>query len=41
MEPIKIMIVDDEPIIRKALKAELNSQQATIACGMKRRRKRP
>ncbi len=34
MEPIKIMIVDDEPIIRKALKAELNSQQASIACGM-------
>lgn len=34
MEPIKIMIVDDEPIIRKALKTELNSQSATIACGM-------
>ena len=34
MEPIKIIIVDDEPIIRKALKNELNSQPATIACGM-------
>ena len=34
MEPLKIIIVDDEPIIRKALKAELNSQSATIACGM-------
>lgn len=34
MEPIKLMIVDDEPIIRKALKAELNSRQANIACGM-------
>ena len=34
MEPLKIMIVDDEPIIRKALKTELNSQSATIACGM-------
>ena len=34
MEPIKIMIVDDEPIIRKALKTELNSQTASIACGM-------
>ena len=34
METIKIMLVDDEPIIRKALKTELNSQQETIACGM-------
>ncbi len=34
MEPIKIMIVDDEPIIRKALKLELNSQQCSVACGM-------
>lgn len=34
MDAIKIMIVDDEPIIRKALKMELNSQQTTIACGM-------
>ena len=34
MEPIKIIIVDDEPIIRKALKTELNSQPANIACGM-------
>jgi len=34
MEPIKIIIVDDEPIIRKALKTELNSQSANIACGM-------
>ncbi len=28
------MLVDDEPIIRKALKLELNASQATIACGM-------
>ena len=34
MEPIKIMIVDDEPIIRKALKMELNSQPHHVACGM-------
>ena len=34
MEPIKIMIVDDEPIIRKALKIELNAQGSFIACGM-------
>ncbi|MBQ0160673.1 MAG: hypothetical protein MJZ99_01310 [Bacteroidales bacterium] len=34
MDPIKIMIVDDEPIIRKALKYELNGSNATIACGM-------
>lgn len=34
MEPIKIIIVDDEPIIRKALKAELNNPQSSIACGM-------
>lgn len=34
MESIKIVIVDDEPIIRKALKAELNNHQASIACGM-------
>lgn len=34
MESIKIMLVDDEPIIRKALKFELNGTQATIACGM-------
>lgn len=34
MTPIKIMLVDDEPIIRKALKFELNGQHATIACGM-------
>ena len=34
MEPLKIIIVDDEPIIRKALKTELNSQPSTIACGM-------
>ena len=34
MEPIKIMLVDDEPIIRKALKLELNSQHCTVACGM-------
>ncbi len=34
MEPIKIMLIDDEPIIRKALKYELNSQPQTVACGM-------
>lgn len=34
MEPIKIMLVDDEPIIRKALKFELNGLNATIASGM-------
>ncbi|MCQ2273164.1 MAG: hypothetical protein MJZ86_00030 [Bacteroidales bacterium] len=34
MEAIKIMLVDDEPIIRKALKMELNSAEATIAFGM-------
>ena len=34
MEPIKIMIVDDEPIIRKALKLELNGQPHNVACGM-------
>lgn len=34
MEPIKIMLVDDEPIIRKALKLELNASDSTIACGM-------
>lgn len=34
LPPIKIMLVDDEPIIRKALKLELNSQPHTIACGM-------
>lgn len=34
MEAIKIMLVDDEPIIRKALKLELNATTATIACGM-------
>ena len=34
MEPIKIMLVDDEPIIRKALKYELNSQVHQVACGM-------
>ncbi|MBR1834562.1 MAG: response regulator transcription factor [Bacteroidales bacterium] len=34
MDPIKIIIVDDEPIIRKALKTELNSQSTTVACGM-------
>lgn len=34
MEPIKIMIVDDEPIIRKALKLELNGQPHRVACGM-------
>ena len=34
MPPIKIMIVDDEPIIRKALKLELNAQPHTVACGM-------
>lgn len=28
------MIVDDEPIIRKALKIELNAQDSFIACGM-------
>ena len=28
------MIVDDEPIIRKALKIELNAQGSYIACGM-------
>lgn len=34
MSPIKIMLVDDEPIIRKALKYELNGPQSTIACGI-------
>ena len=34
MDPIKIMIVDDEPIIRKALKLELNGQPHRVACGM-------
>lgn len=34
MKPIKIIIVDDEPIIRKALKMELNSQPHRVACGM-------
>ena len=34
MEPIKIMLVDDEPIIRKALKFEINGQETSIACGM-------
>lgn len=34
MEPIKIMLVDDEPIIRKALKQELNAQPHAVACGM-------
>ena len=34
MEPIKIMIVDDEPIIRKALKLELNGTPHQVACGM-------
>lgn len=28
------MLVDDEPIIRKALKLELNASNATISCGM-------
>lgn len=28
------MLVDDEPLIRKALKLELNSRDAQIACGM-------
>lgn len=28
------MLVDDEPIIRKALKLEINATNATIACGM-------
>ena len=28
------MLVDDEPIIRKALKYELNAQPHTVACGM-------
>ena len=34
MEPIKIIIVDDEPIIRKALKLEINGQPHRVACGM-------
>ena len=34
MESIKIILVDDEPIIRKALKLELNSQPHSVACGM-------
>lgn len=34
MSPLKIMLVDDEPIIRKALKLELNAQPHTVACGM-------
>ena len=34
MNTISCIIVDDEPIIRKALKTELNSQPSTIACGM-------
>lgn len=34
MPPIKIILVDDEPIIRKALKFELSAQPHTIACGM-------
>lgn len=28
------MLVDDEPLIRKALKLELNTSKATISCGM-------
>lgn len=31
---IKIMLVDDEPIIRKALKSEFNFQPQWVACGM-------
>ena len=34
MDSIKIIIVDDEPIIRKALKTELNNPSTTVACGM-------
>ena len=34
MDPIKLIIVDDEPIIRKALKLELNASPHTVACGM-------
>ena len=34
MESIKIILVDDEPIFRKALKLELNSQPHSVACGM-------
>lgn len=34
MSSIKIMLVDDEPIIRKALRMELNAQEQTVACGM-------
>lgn len=34
MSAIKIMLVDDEPIIRKALKYELNASTVTIASGM-------
>lgn len=32
METIKIMIVDDEPIIRKAIRYELNESHAQIQC---------
>lgn len=32
METLKIMIVDDEPIIRKAIKYELNESHAQIQC---------
>ena len=35
MDPIKLIIVDDEPIIRKALKLELNASPHAVACGMK------
>ena len=34
MSSIKLMLVDDEPIIRKALRMELNAQEQTVACGM-------
>ncbi|MBO4600281.1 MAG: response regulator transcription factor [Bacteroidales bacterium] len=34
MDPIRIMIVDDEPIIRKALKLEINGTPHNVACGM-------
>ena len=34
MSPIRISLVDDEPLIRRALKYEINGTPQTVACGL-------
>ena len=33
-DPVKVMVVDDEPLIRKAIKMELNSRNESVECRM-------